>query len=229
MPYEDYFFQKLVQNLTVASYGHFRSIDSVKYKYGDYGNLHSRLGALYVFGQGTDQVMSKAWNYLSMKYFEVYDDAASFLLFLKCNSLSSSEKADVLKILVRDEVFIDSMNEKQLFTLGMHFFDGIVKTQGGITTIDKRDYGDPSQSIMMEKNFKIAFRLLKKSAGKNYPPAIIQLELMYHCGYGVDQNIMQGEKYFDMILDIHLGYVGVVAMLYHTHDGLQNFKTALEW
>jgi TPR repeat protein len=46
--YEDYFFKRLLQNLSVASCGHFRLSNT--YLYSDYRDVNSRIGAIYFFG-----------------------------------------------------------------------------------------------------------------------------------------------------------------------------------
>jgi TPR repeat protein len=52
---------------------------------------------------------------------------------------------------------------------------------------------------------------------------------MYHCGYGVDKDIAQGEEYFNNVVDIDPGYMNSITVLYHTHDGMQDFVKALQW
>jgi tetratricopeptide (TPR) repeat protein len=52
---------------------------------------------------------------------------------------------------------------------------------------------------------------------------------MYHCGYGVEKNMEQGEKCFDSLIQINRNYVGHIANLYHTYNEMQNFDKALEW
>jgi TPR repeat protein len=52
---------------------------------------------------------------------------------------------------------------------------------------------------------------------------------MYHCGYGVDKDIEQGEKHFNEVVNDDPEYMKSIAMLYHTHDGMQDFAKALQW
>jgi TPR repeat protein len=52
---------------------------------------------------------------------------------------------------------------------------------------------------------------------------------MYHCEYGVDKDIEQGENHFNEEVNDDPEYVKSIAMLYHTHDGMQDFAIALQW
>jgi TPR repeat protein len=122
--YEDYFFKKLLQNLLVASCGHFRLNDS--YPSGIFCDVKSRIGALYFFGQGTDKDCGKGWNYLSMGYSDLRYFFIDFL-FLKSNSLGLNQKSDILNAIEEVNKIINQMVEKQLYMLGMHFFEGVLK------------------------------------------------------------------------------------------------------
>jgi TPR repeat protein len=90
-PYEDYFFEKLVHNLSIASCGNFRLNND--YRYSDYEEINSRLGALYAFRLGTDNDISKAWNYFSKKCTSGGYWYKDFFLFLRSDALSTSEKS----------------------------------------------------------------------------------------------------------------------------------------
>jgi TPR repeat protein len=74
-----------------------------------------------------------------------------------------------------------------------------------------------------------AFKHLKKVTDNSYPAALFQLGIMYHCGYGVEKNMEQGEKCFDSLIKIDRDYMGRIANLYHTHDEMQDFDKALKW
>jgi TPR repeat protein len=56
-PYEDYFYERLLRNLLVASCGHFRLKDS--YPSDVFCDVNNRIGALYFFGQGTDKDLGR--------------------------------------------------------------------------------------------------------------------------------------------------------------------------
>jgi TPR repeat protein len=150
-------------------------------------------------------------------------------LFLKCSSLGSNQKNDILNTIEEDDTLINQMNEKQLYTLGMHFFEGFLKTRYVTATVYDHDQGNSYQHIIIEKNYTKAYKYLKKAAVKNYPPTLHQLGIMYHRGYGIEQDIAQGEQYFNNAVDIDPNYMNSIAMLYHAHDGMQDFVKALQW
>jgi TPR repeat protein len=150
-------------------------------------------------------------------------------LFLKCSSLGSNQKNDILNTIEEDDTLISQLDEKQLYTLGMHFFEGVLKKQNEYTTLDYYDQDNSSQHVIIERNYTKAFNCLKKVADKDYCPAIHQLGIMYHCGYGVEKDIEQGEKHFNEVVNDDLEYMKFIAMLYHTHDGMQDFVKALQW
>jgi TPR repeat protein len=52
---------------------------------------------------------------------------------------------------------------------------------------------------------------------------------MYHCGYCVDKDIRQGEKHFNEVVNDDPEYIKSIAMLYYTHNGMQDFAKALQW
>ncbi|KAI8888324.1 HCP-like protein [Backusella circina FSU 941] len=234
-PYEDFFFKKLFRNLRVASCGYFRLNEN--YEYGVYSGVNYRLGSLYAFGQGTDKNLRMAWDYFSKKYDRFHGALIENFLFLKYNGLSSSQKSDILKAFEEDEVFVNQMNVEEQYTFGMIFFDGIVHTQNivrenvkkGYTPIDAQDKNDPSQYIVIERDYSRAFRCLKKAGDKNHAEALLQLGVMYHCGYGVDQNSEQGERYFDKATVQDAEFMGPIATLYHISKEIQNFTKAFEW
>jgi TPR repeat protein len=74
-----------------------------------------------------------------------------------------------------------------------------------------------------------AFKHLKKVTDNSYPAALFQLGIMYHCGYGVEKNMEQGEKCFVSLIKFDHDYEEQIAHLYHTHNEMQDFDKALEW
>jgi TPR repeat protein len=228
-PYEDYFFEKLVQNLSIASFGHFRLTKDYMYKV--YNDLNCRIGTLHAFGLGTENDFEKAWEYFSKEYVPFSYYHKEFLLFLRSNALSTSEKKYILNTIEQDEVIVRQMDEEQLYALGMHFLYGVKKVEGSYITFTSRhrELGNSSQEIVIEKNYLKAFKHLKKVADNNHDDALFQLGIMYHCGYGVEKNMEQGEKCFDRLIKIDRDYIGRIGNLYHTHNEMQNFDKALEW
>jgi hypothetical protein len=90
-------------------------------------------------------------------------------LFLKCSSLGSNQKNDILNTIEEDDTLISQLDEKQLYTLGMHFFEGVLKKQNEYTTLDYYDQDNSSQHIIIEKNYTKALKCLKKAAEKKIP------------------------------------------------------------
>jgi TPR repeat protein len=164
--YEDYFFKKILQKLLIASQGYFRLHDS--YYYFDCCDINSRIGVLYFFGQGTDKDIRKGWKYFSMKYTDRNREATAFL-FLEFNNLCSDQKNEILNAIEEDHTLINQMVEMQLYTFGMHFFEGVLKMRNGYTTLDYYDQDNSSQHIIIEKNYTKALKCLKKAAEKKIP------------------------------------------------------------
>jgi tetratricopeptide (TPR) repeat protein len=52
---------------------------------------------------------------------------------------------------------------------------------------------------------------------------------MYHCGYGVHQDIRRCEEIFKYAANKDVKLLGCIAVLYHTHEGIQDFAKAFEW
>jgi TPR repeat protein len=96
-------------------------------------------------------------------------------------------------------------------------------------TFSDYDQNISIQHTIIKRDYTKAFKFLEKGANKNYPLALYQLGIMYHCGYGIEQDHNQGEKYFNEVVDIDLGYMGSIAVSYHTRDGMQDFVKALQW
>jgi TPR repeat protein len=226
-PYEYYFFKRMLQNLLVASCGHFRLNNF--YPSDVFCDVNSRIGALYFFGQGTDKDLGKGWDYLSMEYSMNSGRENTDFLFIESNSLDSNQKSYILNAIEENDTIISQMGEKLLYTLGMHFFEGVLKIRNEYTTLEYYDQDNSNQHIIIERNYTKASRCLKKAANENYPPAIHQLGIMYRCGYGVDKDIGQGEEYFNEVVNDDPEYMKSIAMLYHTHDGMQNFTKAFQW
>ncbi|KAI8885312.1 HCP-like protein, partial [Backusella circina FSU 941] len=88
---------------------------------------------------------------------------------------------------------------------------------------------DPCQNIVMEKDYSRAFKCLKKAADKNHTGAMIQLGIMYHCSYGVDQDNEKSEEYFDDAASKDINLTKRIAILYHTFEDMQDFTLALKW
>jgi TPR repeat protein len=140
------------------------------------------------------------------------------------------QKSYILNAIEETVTLINQMNKQQLYALSCHFFESVVETRDSYNTLDYYDQDNSRQHIITEKkNYTKAFNCLKKAADKDYPPAIHQLGIMYHCEYGVDKDIEQGEKHFNEVVNDDPEYIKSIAMLYHTHDGMQNFAKALQW
>ncbi|KAI8888312.1 HCP-like protein [Backusella circina FSU 941] len=235
-PYETFFYEKLFRILSTASCGHFR-LNVDYYYYNDYSYINNRLGSLYLSGQGTAKDSEQALLCFSKKYNFEYDTITHSLLFLKDNSLNHSQKNDILKAFTENEAFLNQIDIEQLYTLGVIFFDGIAQIESidwckfGIRyiSIDSHDQGYLSEYLVIEKDYSRAFKCLEKAANKNHSLAMLQLGIMYHCGYGVEQNNDQGERYFNDAANENIEFTEQIAALYHTYDGLKDFTKALEW
>jgi TPR repeat protein len=209
-PYEDFFFKKLFRNLSIASCGDFNLTTAYSDK--DYFGINSRLGSLYFFGQGTIKDMKKAWGYITKTHIRNDSPVTIEDLFYALPRFRSSELHGILKQFAEDDSFLHEMKKENLYELGMIFFDGLSGYKPAI-----------------ERSHSRAFKSLKKAADKQYPEAILQLGIMYHCGYGVHQDIRRGEELFNNAASKDVELLGRIAMLYHTHEDFQNFTKAFEW
>jgi TPR repeat protein len=232
-PYEKFFYKKLLKTLSIAKHGYFSLND--RYNINDFGGINNRIASLYAFGCGIKKDLKTAWSYLSKKY----DDHPKLTIhnFFIANqrSLSTSQMQAILLTFEDDEDFMKGILIEELYHLGMAYYDGVVEPQRTVkknkitdyTTMD--DCDDLKQRILLERDYSRAFTYLKRVADSRHIKALLQLGIMYHCGYGVLKNIELGDECFVDAADIDIETTSHVATVYHTYEGVQNFDKALEW
>jgi hypothetical protein len=161
-PYEDFFFffKKLFRNLSIASCGNLNL--TANYTDEDYSGVNSRLGSLYLFGQGTVKDLKKAWKYITMTQvinkptFTIKD------IYYALTGFRSSEKHDILKEFAKDVSFRNERKKEHLYEIGMIFFDVLSQDR----TVIEMDYSG-------------SFKCLEKAADQQHTEATIQLGTVY--------------------------------------------------
>jgi TPR repeat protein len=223
VPYEQFFIKRLFRNLSIASCAYFRLNDNYIKK--EYFDLNNRLGVLCALGYGTRKDLIMAWSYFTKKYSDRgYSFAVTNLLSL---SPDSRDQTYMLKLFEQDQGFMKQLDAEYLYDWGMLFLGGIVQTKKGYNPID--DEKNASRHIIVEKDYLKAFKYLEMAANLNHSEALFQLGMMYHCGYGIDQDTEKGEECFVDAANIDVRLAARTVLLYHTHTTIQNFTLAFEW
>jgi TPR repeat protein len=176
-------------------------------------------------GYGTDKDLEKACNHFSKKYSDKpHSFSVKSLLDLE-HGLGSSEKRDTLTEFEENNALLKQIEDKdQLFELGMYFFDW--EHIPGKRIFSKYIV---DEEHFMEIDYSRAFKCIEKAANKKHPNAIVQLGIMYRCGYGVERDDRTGEKYFNGAVLVDNEITNYIPLLYHTHEAMQNFSLAKKW
>jgi TPR repeat protein len=230
-PYEKFFYKKLLKILSIAKYGYFRLND--RYNINDFGGINNRIASLYAFGCGIKKDLSTAWSYLSRKYDDHPEPTIHNFFIVNQRSLSTSQLQAILLTFEDDDAFMSHIGIEELYHLGMSYYDGVVEKQMTVKknkiTDDATMDDDLKQRILLEKDHSRAFTYLKRAADSHHIKALLQLGIMYHCGYGVLRNIGLGDACFGFAANIDIETASHVATVYHTHEGVQDFDKAWGW
>jgi TPR repeat protein len=196
-PYQDFFFTKLFRNILIASCDHFRLNE--KYSSDDYRGLNYRLATFCALGRGTEKNVGKAWTYIKKKHL-YYSSISVTDFFDYQHNLSVSDKLDILRGLEENEAIINQLERDELSKFAILFYNILTQAQqNGLGTIHDQDNASPTQHSKIQKDYSRVFHWMKKAADMKNSEAMFQLGLMYRSGHGVEKDIEQAEKWFDLL------------------------------
>jgi TPR repeat protein len=237
--YEDFFYTKLFRSLSIASCGYFRLNE--EYSGEDYRDLNYRLATFCALGCGTKKNSEKAWTYIMKTYSGdpwrdimrnnscyVYGSLLDFLDYL--DDFSVSRKPDILKGLEENEEIMNQLEEAVLSGFAIAFYNSLTQIQqNGCNKIQDQGKANPTQHGIIQKDYSRVLHWMKKAADMGDNEAICHLGLMYFSGHGVEEDIEQGEEWFDRATRLDSDIVGRVAILFHMYKDKQNFTLARKW
>jgi TPR repeat protein len=136
-----------------------------------------------------------------------------------------------LKGLVENEEIINQLHMHDIVSVAGSFYENLTQIQqNGCNKMQDQDKASLTQRNIIKKDYLRAFRWMKKAADMGDLVSMFELGRMYCRGHGVENDVEQGEEWFDKAT-IRCGsrYAERTVVLFHTSEDMQDFTLAYKW